>query len=670
MSGIAGMFYPGGQPVKRTDLESMVSLLAHRGPDGAGLWIGGSVGLGHRMLHTTPESLHEKLPAASRTGDLVLTADARIDNRAELIDALNIQDPPQTTDSQLILAAYEKWGEHCPERLVGDFAFAIWDERKQLLFCARDHFGVRPFYYYRSDRLFVFGSEVKALFCLAQVPRRLNELQVGYHLTMTIEDNAATFYRDVFRLPAAHSMIVGRDEVRLWQYWSLDPAQELRLASDDAYAEAFRELFVEAVRCRLRSAFPVGSLLSGGLDSSAVTCVARDLLAQNGHQRLHTISGLYQERPQCDERPFIQVVLERGDLAPHFTQIDRLGPLTDLERVFWHGDEPFTSPTFYLGWELSKTAQQHGVRVVLDGLDGDTAVSYGDGYLAELARAGRWTAFVRETQALAERTKQPPASILVERYGVPHLGELARRGKWLGFARGFTELHRHFGVSRREMLLESILKPLLPETAWPRLPVLSGHRNASPKDNSIVDPAFAARLSLQKRIEALAAHRLTAPKSAREEHYRVLASGVMPYAFELADRTGTAFSVEARHPFSDRRLVEFCLALPPEQKLYHGWTRFVMRRALDGVLPEQVQWRGGKTLNSAAFTYGLLHLERQRLDQVIVEDPSDIEPYVDIAVLRKAYHRYLSPEKRRSDEMKVWQAVTLALWLRQANLAP
>lgn len=669
MSGIAGVYYLDGRPAESKDVERMVSALAHRGPDGAGLWCDGSVGLGHRMLHTTPESLHETLPVVNRTGDFVLTADARIDNRAELIGVLKLGDHAQVVDSQLILAAYEKWGEHCPERLVGDFAFALWDRRQQQLFCARDHFGIRPFYYYFSDQLFAFGSEVKALFCLAQVPRRLNELQVGYHLARAIEDNATTFYRDIYRLPAAHCMVVDREGMRLRQHWSLDPSRELHLPSDEAYAEGFRELFSEAVRCRLRSAFPIGSLLSGGLDSSAVTCVARDLLAQNGQRRLHTISGIYEERPQCDERSFIQAVLERGNLTPHFTQIDRLSPLTDFGRVVWHGDEPFTSPTLYLGWELYKTAYEYGVRVVLDGVDGDTAVSYGDGYLAEMARAGRWNAFVQETKALAQRTKQPTASVLAQVYGVPHLGEMVLKGKWPAFARGFTELHRHFGFSRRDMLLETIVKPLVSEALRLRLPVLTGHRKPSQTCDPIIDPGFAARFSLQERIEAVAAHRLCVPKTAREEHHGVLASGVMPFVFELANRTSSAFSIEARHPFSDRRLIEFCLALPPDQKLSQGWTRVVMRRALEGVLPEKIQWRGGKTLNSAAFTHGLLNLERERLEQVIVDDPSIIEPYVDVSVLRETYQRYLSSVKRRSDEMRVWQAVTLALWLRQANLA-
>jgi asparagine synthase (glutamine-hydrolysing) len=159
----------------------MVDILAHRGPDGAGAWSEESVGLGHRMLHTTPESLNEKLSLVDDRRGLVLTADARLDNRDELITALGFGGRPceELTDSELILGAYKRWGERCPERLLGDFAFAIWDRRRQELFCARDHIGVKPFYYHRAGKLFVFASEIKALLCVPEVPRRLNEVRVA-----------------------------------------------------------------------------------------------------------------------------------------------------------------------------------------------------------------------------------------------------------------------------------------------------------------------------------------------------------------------------------------------------------------------------------------------------------------------------------------------------------
>ena len=167
MSGIVGIYRPEGI-VANADLERMVETISHRGGDGSSVWTEGPIGLGHRMLHTTPESLHEKLPLVSDSHDLTITADARIDNREELWTALGFSGSPhvEVADSQLILASYERWGERCPEKLLGDFSFAIWDRRKQVLFCARDHYGVRPFnYHYRPGQAFVYVGKLRRLSC-------------------------------------------------------------------------------------------------------------------------------------------------------------------------------------------------------------------------------------------------------------------------------------------------------------------------------------------------------------------------------------------------------------------------------------------------------------------------------------------------------------------------
>src|SRR3989441_8528576 len=258
----------------------------------------------------------------------VLTADARIDNRAELLAALGRG--VEATDAELILGAYQRWGERAPEHLLGDFAFAIWDGRREVLFCARDHFGVKPFYYHHAPgRLFAFGSEIKALLALAEVPRRLNETRVADYLVPLLEDKEITFYEEIVRLPPAHRMTVSRDGMRIEQSWALDPTREIRLKSDAEYAAAFREIFTEAVRCRLRSAFPVGSMLSGGLDSSSIVCVARKLLAEDGGGKLHTFSAIFPDVPECDEREYIEAVLGGHGVKPHYVRGDRLSPLAD-----------------------------------------------------------------------------------------------------------------------------------------------------------------------------------------------------------------------------------------------------------------------------------------------------------------------------------------------------
>jgi asparagine synthase (glutamine-hydrolysing) len=643
VSAIIGLYNINGKPVDNVDINRMLDRVAHRGSDGAGLWSNGAIGLGHRMLWTTPESLHEKQPLLDQSGDVIIAADARIDNRKELIAALNLNggSPCSITDSQLILAAYQKWGKMCPQKLLGDFAFVIWDGRKEFLFCARDHFGVKPFYYYLlPGRFFVFASEIKALLSHPEVPRRLNEVRVGEYLASMFDDKTITFYAGILRLPPAHSLTISRSGTQLQQYWCLDSSRRLQLRSDDAYAEAFRELFIEAVRCRLRTAFPVGSMLSGGMDSSSITCVARHVLARDGGRRLLTFSAIFDEVTQCDERAFINAVLAQNSLEPHYVHGDRLSPLADLDHVLWHQDEAFYAPNLFLTWNLYGAAKEQGVRILLDGFDGDTTVSHGEGYLDELAHTGQWLALASEVKAYARIFNLSSRGLLWSytwRYGLDPIISRSRALKLM--LRIWRILfRRHVSADR---------------PAW----------------SANLNPGFVQSIDLAERRQVLRQARAHSPQTERESHYRKLTWGVMPFTLEVLERAAAAFGIEPRFPFWDKRLVEFCLALPPRQKVHGGWTRIVLRRALAGILPVEVQWRGSKSNLGPNFEHGLLAYERQRLEEVILKDSEIIEKYVDITLLREAYHRFVSGETT-DDALMIWKAVSLALWLQCTGLTP
>jgi asparagine synthase (glutamine-hydrolysing) len=651
MSGIFGTYYLDGRCSEYEQLGSMAEILSHRGPDGAAIWSEHAIGLGHRMLWTTPESLAEYQPSPNETGTLVLTADARIDNREELIQALGLspRPPEQITDSQLILAAYEKWGEQCPGKLLGDFAFALWDGPKQQLFCARDHFGIKPFYYYASEQVFVFASEIKALFCLPEVPQQLNEDRIGDYLLSMFDDVAITSYRGILRLPPAHCMTVGHEGTQLQSYWSLDPHREIRLSSNEEYAAKFREIFAEAVRCRLRSAFPIGSNLSGGLDSSSITCMASRLLSEQGKPPLHTFSAIFDQVTECDERSYISAVAAQDGLEAHYIQADQISPLKDIERMFWHQDEAFYAPNWSMGWALNRAAQQQGVRILLDGFDGDTTVSHGYGYLSELARAGRWFTLAREVRGLTRTL------------GTPF-------GGWLW---GYV---KHFGleptVSRHRSLrlllrAKKILTPLFrPQNNPPP---------SSPAWSKLLNPDFVARIGLGERYQTWRKTQGHMGLAERERHYRnIAAQGLPQFAAEVMDKSIAAFALEPRYPFWDKRLVEFCLALPPEQKLHMGWDRVVMRRAMANILPVAVQWRRGKTDFSPNLTHGLLSLEKASSDRLIPHGLGKLTPYLNIKTLAETYQRFTSsksPEKGM-DVQEIWVVISLALWLDYADKAP
>ncbi len=413
MSAIVGSYRLDEGSADAPALDRMLEAVAHRGWDASGAWLEGHVGLGHRMLWTTPESLEEKLPAVSASGDLVVTADARIDNRDELLRLLDLppnesdgtgETPRTVTDSELILASYRRFGEHCVERLLGDFAFAIWDVRRERLFCARDPIGLKPFYYhYRSKGVFVFGSEVKARLAVPAVPRRVNAARVSDFLVGLYEDPTATFHDGIVRLPSAHCLTVSREGISLRRYWELDPSRELALGSDAEYAEAFGELFTEAIRCRLRSAHPLGVSFSGGIDSAAVVCASRKLLAESGAPPLNTFTSLHEGIGAADDRPYMEAVLRQGSLEAHVIEGEEIGPASHVDELVRVLDGPYDNAHLSAGWELRRLIQEHDVRVVLGGDGGDDSVFYGSVYLTELARSGHWISLLREASGLAQK---------------------------------------------------------------------------------------------------------------------------------------------------------------------------------------------------------------------------------------------------------------------------
>jgi asparagine synthase (glutamine-hydrolysing) len=634
MSGIAGIIRYDGEAIQNQLLETMQSSLRHRGFDWNGTWQSSCAGLVYLGNHITRDCYAQRLPYESPTSGLIITADARLDNREELLDCLRITDQ-NTPDGEIILSAHEKWGEGCPDHLLGDFAFAIWDPSRKQLFCARDHMGVRPFYYFHSQRCFVFGSEIKAILQVSDAPRRLNEAQLGDFLCHVFEDTAVTFYKDIYRLPAGCCVRVDAGGTKIRPYWKLDPSREIQLRSDGEYAEAFRSIFTEAVRCRLRSEQPVGSTLSGGLDSSSITGMARDLLKNSNRSPLQTFSAIFPGLPEkdlklIDERKYIAAVVNMGGIEPNYVRADLVSPFSDLERIMWHQDEPVMAPNLYMHWALYGAARDQGIRVFLDGLDGDTTVSHGLDYLPQLLMRGRWIRLAKEARALSRR----------------------------------------YELSRGDALWRFAFRPSIPEPAIRGWRVL--RRRKQPDDHALalLNPDFVRRIRLVDRLHAIEKNEPLIPRSARENHLRSIKAPLIPYTLELADRSAAVFSLEARYPFFDRRLIEFSLAIPVSQKLCQGWPRMVLRRAMHGVLPTDVQWRHSKGNLSPNFIHGLLQCERERLERTLCDDACLIEPYLNIAALRQIFYRNVTASKKSSkDALTLYCVVMLVNWMRKLKVS-
>lgn len=662
MSAICGIFHIDGRPVMQDRISRMSAALAHRGPDGAGTWTNDVAGLAHRMLRTTPESLAEVQPVTHAAAALTLVADARLDNREELLSTLRLSSP-STSDSEIILSSYLRWGDRCVERLIGDFAFAVWDARAQTLFCARDPMGVKPIYYVHAPRRFMaFASEAKALLELPEVDSSLDADQIALFLGWHHEERVRTMYKEVVRLPAGHMLVASREQVMVRRYWSLDSCPDVRFATDAEYADRFREIFSTAVQSRMRSIGPLGATLSGGLDSSSIVCVAREL--RGGQEPpLRTFSLIFPELPErdlraIDERAFVAAVTSRGGVEPHFIRGDRLAPLHDVGRIVDQLDEPYSTPNLYLHAGLFRAAKSAGVRVLLDGFDGDSVVSHGYGRLTDLARAHNWEKLESEIGAFSAHIGRAP-DIAVRRFVIPLLAEFARRGKWIAWLRTSSELARRFGIARRELAVGSGLRPLL---SAPRRH-LSGVLGEC--EAAVLRPWLADVLRRARRTTTRADAR-RALASERQDHMNGLSWPLYQLTLEIADKTAAACGIEPRYPFFDQRLIQFCVGLPASQKFADGWPRSILRRAMQGLLPPVIQWRSSKGDLSPNFH------RRFALDLVEHDQPDDsvLSPYLDVARLREVASRYRSAPSdphHRDIAMLLFRVATLETWLKQLS---
>ncbi|NGM70332.1 asparagine synthetase B [Natronolimnobius sp. AArcel1] len=616
MSAIVGLFDRTGASLESGTITRMHEQLAHRGPDGGDCMQDGPVAVGHQLLATTPQARDDQ---PYRDGDLVITADARLDNRAELLSQLPGSLSPASPDSHLLLEAYRQWGTACVEHLIGAFSFAIWDERQPHLFCARDHVGVKPFYYHQTDDTFGFATELKALLTLPSVPGTVEDRRIGDFLTGRLEDQTISYYERLTRLPPAHAMVVTPTSLERWQYWDLDPSKTLSCASDRAYERRFRRTFEKAVRCRLRTTGRIGSELSGGLDSSSVTVVARDLLPES--EPLHTFSTIFDEADSSDEREYIDAVTDDPGIVPHMIRPDGTGVLENETEMLTYFDRPPHNTLHFSVWELARRTDEVGVTIALNGVLGDCTANYGLGLLPQLFRTARWRHLWRELQAMGDHFDTPASHIFV----------------------------RH------------VLFPLVPDSVrcsyrtYHEKPILEA------KANPALNPAFVDRIDLRERYRELAGSQsIRVASTDRLLQYQSLTSERHAANLEAIDLRYGAFGVEPRYPFADKRLLELSLAIPPSQQFRDGWTRALVRRSLADLLPDLVQHRPWKTMMDEAF-WNALENDRAAFEHLL-EHPGPLAQYLAIDELQATYDRFETDPSGR-DARTLWRARSLAAWL-------
>ncbi|MDS0260023.1 asparagine synthase-related protein [Haloarcula sp. S1CR25-12] len=620
MSGISAVLCGDGTSAAPA-VRQLTAAQSHRGPQGSGYWCGDAVALGHQHNCTLPEARGRSFPR--QVDGVVVTAALRLDNRAELCAAFGVAS--EVPDTDLVAHAYRRWGVDYPRHLVGAFAAVVWDPERRRLVCARDHMGVKPVYYAETaDGGVALASEPGPLLGLDGVRSAPDEHRIGDFLVGRFADSSRTFYEDVSRLPPAHRLVVTDDGLDRTRYWSLSEVDPLPEAHRSAYDERFRDLFERAVADRRRSVGPVGSLLSGGLDSSSIAGVAATQRAAAGAPPLRTFSAVFDTVEACDEGRYIDAVLGSGAFDPHYVDGDGIGPLVGLDRHLDHRGQPYYPSLCMLIWRLFEVAGQCDTGVVLNGYGGDqTMGSDVRGYLRGLLGRGQLPTFAREF-------------------------------------RGY--LDNYPWLDARDALWDDIARPLVPD----RLRRLY-HRRFDEADYldmafAPLDGGFARRSGLVDRIAA--DQRRGQPRTQRAIRRRALTTDEPAFNLELNDIAGAAHGVEPRFPYFDKRLVEFAVALPPGHTVSDGLDRTIVRRALADVLPAAVRDRTDKAEFSPNVVYGLQRYDTDLVERTLADGEPAVGRYLDGDALANAVGR-LRNGLTASDARTLAMATTLERWLQR-----
>lgn len=636
MSAIAGIVNFGGAPIERGLIESVTAAMAPRGPDGRHHWLAGPVALGHGMLRATPESHDEHQPLVSRDRTLTLVWDGRLDNRDELRRGLIAggSQPRDRSDAELVLQSYAAWGDECPGRLLGDFAFAVWDATRNRLFCARDHMGARPFFYSRQKDFFAFASEEEALIRLPGVSSRPSEEMIDVLLLEGIInlDRSGSWLDDVSILPPAGTMVVTvSGAIRQQSYWRLEPGEDHPYASDEACIEAFLDVFGEAVRCRLRSSGNVAAMMSGGLDSAGIAAMTKRQLPQMPGKEFHTYSAISDHAQACVESKCIRnLTADLGDSAHAVAVPSFTGMLSvdDLLHVGWSRTHPIDN-AIVLPAMMCLAAHRDGSRVMLHGVCGDLTMYVPNRYIAYHLLAGRWAQSWSECKFASRNSTYllgtPPVWLLLQNL-------------WTGYARGWMRAVRQ---RAREMRLRSLLR------------------------ESMINRERSRYRRMLDRVAAVTQARSLPDLQQAQIHALLFPPGIRG-GLEGYDRVGGRFGLELRDPWADKRVIEFFLRLPLQYKAREGWTKYLMRTAFVPDLAPEIRWRTGGEHLGWHFICRLMDETQDSLPQILDEGLPTIEEYVDTRAVRAQYVEYRA---RRGDENRrhLYDILTLIRWVRRIS---
>jgi asparagine synthase (glutamine-hydrolysing) len=626
MGGIAAILRWDGAPIEDHELRRVAEASAHRGPDGIRTCGGNSRGCdtsapafaAARLRFATTEPFDDQQPVADAARRITFVFDGRLDNRAELLSRLSLEHSAPS-DAALALEAFARWDAGAAAQLLGDFAFIAWDACRNRLVCARDHMGIRHLHFYASPRLFVCATDIAQVLAHPQVPREPDPAVAADHIACDVRNTERTLFRRISRIPPGHTVVAERGGVRIDRFWSAEPRRPIRYATDAEYAAHCRELLMRSVEARMRSDRPIAAMLSGGIDSSSVVSAAWRLVKTNG-VRPQPFSMVFPAHSESDERPFLHAVAERCG-----TDVIEVLPGSITAPALLEQARGWTAtpamPADEMAATLYAAMRERRYRTTLTGAGGDFLFTGSVFQYADLLRERRPVAAVRR---------------FIDDW---YAGETGRSAVGL-----------------------------LQHGVWPLLP--------RPVKNTL-RPLARRAVSYTDRPEWLRIERTPddvlpdAPRGgsfATEDVTRHLGSGMHAFFVECAERYAIQAGIELRHPLLDKRLVEFALDIPDDQRKRGRFTKFVLRQALGNDLADPVRQRRTKGDFSHAVAQAIESLGGERFfDRLQIADAGWVHGDLVADKYRTMRSQYPLGSDVYGDHVPaLWMITAVELWFRSA----
>jgi len=595
MTTFCGVFSLDGN----TSIAELENMLISSGEDTASArstWDSNIISLGQMTIFNTPESFHETLPFYDPDSELTITGDIRLDNQVELCKQLELAAPHTCGDARVILSAYKKWGESVAEHLTGDFAFVIWNNKQRKLICCTDHLGSRSIFYFFNGKKFIFASTPNPILQHKAVPCIINPNKLS---TIAFPEISRLFwseswFNDIFPIPAATVTTVSNDGIKTRKYWTPDNRKELHFKNTNDFEDAFKDVLFRAIGNRMRSNFPVTALLSGGLDSSAVVSVAAKILEQRNCE-LEVFSAVLPDNADpslIDERYYIDLFKKFPNIKINYVTAPGKGFFSDLEILQTNIYSPNLISRHYLSTAFIKAAQAMGSRILLDGGGGEMGISFhGAGGYAELFKKIQWRTLGHELKCRTQLTGEP---LLKNVYS-------------------------------------DVMRPLLPVN-FLRRNVIGTIRSIGKKRISCLRDDLAEDL---RRHAESGKYELSKSLPGVSSSHRVNHANLIRRVQEKARGKIDFGAVVPTYPLLDKELLEFCLAAPLAFKIKNGYKRYSVRAGLNGLLPQEIQWRNTKCPFSPDYDVryqAQLPQVRSFLNDISSNDP--VREIVDIDKLK------------------------------------